>query len=1014
MAERDNQNIGVKTSLTNPKGPYSLTYGSPAGGVVTGTGADWFGPLNPMAPVAPEDVKGRILDFPSGYNLNVRPRSYEAITFPMLRAFADSYDLLRILIETRKDQMARLKWNLVPRDKKMLQRGAVIPGDIEARISEIQQFFLMPDKEHFWDEWLRLLLEDLFVIDAPTLYRRKTIGGDLYALQPLDGGTIKRVIDDFGNTPEPPTPAYQQVLKGYPAVDYTTDELIYRPRVRRTHKIYGYSPVEQIVMTINIGMRRQTWQLQSFTEGNIPEALIGTPATWTPDQVRQFQDWFDSMLQGNTGERRRARFVPGDVAKGYIPTKPTELFGAAEEWLVRVMCYAFNVSPQPFVNMMNRATAETAQETAVAEGLAPIQNWVKGLMDLILIKDFNSPDLEFRWLEEEELDPNIKSQIIDREQAAGRLTFNEARKEQGLDPFDHPDADRPMFKTATGYVPIFLTPEEQAAKDAAAEAMAAALGKEPEDGEEEGDDAGGPPAPGEGDDASGDTSSGEEDPAEDEEAEKFAKGDFDESKVERDERGRFASSGGGGDVGASAEAEAGGSDPSGHGSEGATASVKDYSYTDGHNSRYVEEDKTKGREPATADNWQSTANDGYDDAKVRGYSGKDVNQQHTREIASTNRHHDKYLSDRQPKSTSMEREQKRHEEFARNSTLAAQGAAARGNYAFARRSTEAANWSNKLAERYGEKARALKEVGKSDVPEVAEKSDRPFVHTDCCGHKLAKVGTASGSEPYPHPLRPYVAKIEKRLALQLQAMLIRAGRKAAKQVKAKLDAMTKADYPDDLDIDAILESLNLDVFALSQEELEDALEDVMADGGRIALSQLGIAAADEKIVERVNQRALIWAKERAADLVNLGDDGDPLLLEATRSMLRSTIAAGIENNLSTKAIGELIEENYAFSEDRAQLIAATEITSANSMGALASYEEAQAEGVTVKKSWLILEDACDICQENADAGAIDLDEEFPSGDMAPGAHPNCRCVLVPEVEDSDGNTTQGDGEEAED
>lgn len=968
MAERDNQNIGVKTSLSNPKGPYSLTYGSPAGGVVTGTGADWFGPLNPMAPVAPEDVKGRILDYPSGYNLNVRPRSYEAITFPMLRAFADSYDLLRILIETRKDQMARLKWNLVPRDKKMLQRGAVIPGDVEARISEIQQFFLMPDKEHFWDEWLRLLLEDLFVIDAPTLYRRKTIGGDLYALQPLDGGTIKRVIDDFGNTPEPPTPAYQQVLKGYPAVDYTTDELIYRPRVRRTHKIYGYSPVEQIVMTINIGMRRQTWQLQSFTEGNIPEALIGTPATWTPDQVRQFQDWFDSMLQGNTGERRRARFVPGDVAKGYIPTKPTELFGAAEEWLVRVMCYAFNVSPQPFVNMMNRATAETAQETAVAEGLAPIQNWVKGLMDLILIKDFNSPDLEFKWQEEEELDPNVKSQIIDREQSAGRLTFNEARKEQGLDPFDHPDADRPMFKTASGYVPIFLTPEEQAAKDAAAAAMQEALGQKPKEGEEEdgeeGEDGNGADAPPGGEDAPGDTSEGEEGATdEDDEAEKsdrafmglIAKSDFDESKVERDERGRFAGSGGG---------------------------------------------------EVTADNWQETGATGFVgekggpkeqiDRAMRGYmrQSKDAPEGRSNRLRSIGDNH--------------RRISEQHAETARNW-------ASSGQYETARQVMGSSKFQGMLADALHDKANSLDaKANKADVPEVAEKSDHPFGHAPGCGCSLAKAGTVSGSEPYPHPLRPYVAKIEKRLALQLQAMLVKAGRKAAKEIKAKLDSLTKADYPDDLDIDEILASLNLDVFAMTQEELEDALEDVMRDGGRIALSQIGIAAADEKIVERVNQRALSWAKERAADLVNLGDDGDPLLLEATRSMLRSTIAAGIENNLSTKAIGELIEENYAFSEDRAQLIAATEITSANSMGALASYEEAQAEGVTVKKSWLILEDACDICQENADAGAIDLDEEFPSGDMAPGAHPNCRCVLVPEVEDSDGNTTQGDGEEAED
>jgi len=43
-----------------------------------------------------------------------------------------------------------------------------------------------------------MLLEDLFVIDAPTLWRQRARGGELVALHPLDGATIKRVIDDWG------------------------------------------------------------------------------------------------------------------------------------------------------------------------------------------------------------------------------------------------------------------------------------------------------------------------------------------------------------------------------------------------------------------------------------------------------------------------------------------------------------------------------------------------------------------------------------------------------------------------------------------------------------------------------------------------------------------------------------------------------------------------------------------------------------------------------------------------
>jgi hypothetical protein len=48
-----------------------------------------------------------------------------------------------------------------------------------------------------------------------------------------------------------------QLLKGLPAVNYSARDIIYRPRNVRAHKVYGYSPVQQVLMTVNIaGMRR--------------------------------------------------------------------------------------------------------------------------------------------------------------------------------------------------------------------------------------------------------------------------------------------------------------------------------------------------------------------------------------------------------------------------------------------------------------------------------------------------------------------------------------------------------------------------------------------------------------------------------------------------------------------------------------------------------------------------------------------------------------------------------------
>lgn len=454
-SERARKGGGTEVAIPQPKVNFSYGIGSTYGN--TGAGAAWFGPGAPMTPQAPEEVSGRQFDFPQGYNVNTQARAYEPITFATLRAFADGYDLLRLVIETRKDQMERLRWVIQlkdPKDKLTAQK--------KNKIKELTRFFRKPDGEHRWNAWLRMILEDLFVIDAATLHRRRTRGGKLIALDPIDGATIKRVLDDWGRTPEDPNEtAYQQILKGMPAVNYSTSELIYRPRNVRNHKVYGYSPVEQIIMTVNIALRRQIFQLNFFTEGNMPPALIGVPETWTPDQIRTFQEWFDNILVGNLAERRRARFVPSAVGKTYIPTQETELFGKAEEWLARVTCYAFSTSPQPFLQMMNRATADTASEEAASTGLTPIQNWVKDIIDTVLEEDLDAEDYEFIWKGDDELDPLKRQQITSGYLKDGLITINEGRVDAGREPYDDPQFDQPMFMTSNGLAPLALTAQAQ-------------------------------------------------------------------------------------------------------------------------------------------------------------------------------------------------------------------------------------------------------------------------------------------------------------------------------------------------------------------------------------------------------------------------------------------------------------------------------------------------------------------------------------------------------------------------
>ncbi len=318
----------------------SFTPSSPTGGA-----ANWFGPLTPITPLAPPEVAGRQWDYPSGYNLSTLPRPYEPVTFATLRGLADGYDLLRLVIETRKDQASRQSWTICARDR---TASAAANAD---RIEAAKAFFKRPDGSHGFSDWLRILLEEVFVTDAAALYMSRDRGGRLRALTPLDGATIKPVIDAWGRTPQPYRegdalvypPAYQQILKGYPAIDYSTRDLIYRPRNPRVNRVYGYGPVEQIITTVNIALRRQMFLLDYFTEGNIPDSLIGVPENWTPDQIASYQKYWDAYFDGDLGRRRRAKFVPGGMAKTFIQTKEPDLKSAFDEWLARIVCFAFSI-----------------------------------------------------------------------------------------------------------------------------------------------------------------------------------------------------------------------------------------------------------------------------------------------------------------------------------------------------------------------------------------------------------------------------------------------------------------------------------------------------------------------------------------------------------------------------------------------------------------------------------------------------------------------------------------------
>jgi hypothetical protein len=179
-------------------------------------------------------------------------------------------------------------------------------------------------------------------------------------------------------------------------------------------------------------------QTEYYTDGTIPDAILEAPAGMNPDQVLDFQASWDIVLTGNTAMRRHGKWVPSGTK--YTATKQPDLTGAIDEWLARLVCWCFSISPQALVKQVNRATAQTAKETAQEEGLEPRKMWFKSLMDAILRRCYSAPDLQFSWQDEEITDPLVKAQVFQIALGAGGskpwMTPDEVRdKGYGMDPF---------------------------------------------------------------------------------------------------------------------------------------------------------------------------------------------------------------------------------------------------------------------------------------------------------------------------------------------------------------------------------------------------------------------------------------------------------------------------------------------------------------------------------------------------------------------------------------------------
>lgn len=426
-----------------------------------------FGPGEPLRPAAPKEAPRRN-DYMVSRNTMWTPRAEEgrAVTYSQMRAVARLHGVLRTVIEKRKDEIKGLEWDISVKPE--YANGT----DYKDEINRVRKFWEKPDLETPFDQWLNAVLEDLYVIDAPTLFKERDRLGRFRSLQIIDGATIKVLVNDSGRIPKAPELAFEQIIKGQPRTGYVKpipginpylltgeprlvasmdvetftnfNELYYRPYNIASDGVYGFSHVESIIMTVNMALRRDTSLLKWFTDGNIPAALASVPENWTADQIDQFQTMFDTYLAGDLGKRSGLHFIPSgmNTLQGLQQLTFDSIF---DQWLARIICARFNTSPLPYVSQINRAVSEQMEEASRDEGLVPVMQYLCEWFNDIIENDMGCPHLQFKWVPGQNYGKD-DAFIDDMRLKAGAMTIDQFNEQVG----------KPALENGLGNVPLIL------------------------------------------------------------------------------------------------------------------------------------------------------------------------------------------------------------------------------------------------------------------------------------------------------------------------------------------------------------------------------------------------------------------------------------------------------------------------------------------------------------------------------------------------------------------------------
>ena len=474
----------------------------PRPGFVEGGGGfgAMLGPAAPLLP-APIDVvlddSGRALprkyEYQTAINLNL---TQTEVPFQVLNSLAEQCDVIHRAIEIRVGDIVKQQpsWTLSDQAIASIMeeqncshaKAALIGRDLYGdEINRLNEFWQNPyvASDRTFSEWMTESLWQIFTYDQWCVYPRYNFKGNVLGFDVIDAPTIKILLNNRGDIPSPPEPAYQQVLWGFPRgefiaspeadgefysgtgrdKEYLTDQMSVFIKNRRTWSPYGYSPVEEAIPAASLYLNRQAWMNSEYQNGSMPMTFMKTNSQELDiHKLAEFERILNGRLTGNTAERHRIKVLPDGFDPVAMPEMADRFKSDYDEYIIKRISSIFGVAPAA-LGVVSRAglgggkgQMEGENENVETVSTKPMADYIISCINSLSRRYLGaSKNVTFVLNDvKSSLDERNRAQALQVSLFSGQKTLNDVQGELGQNLYDMPEADEPFI--VAGSTVLFL------------------------------------------------------------------------------------------------------------------------------------------------------------------------------------------------------------------------------------------------------------------------------------------------------------------------------------------------------------------------------------------------------------------------------------------------------------------------------------------------------------------------------------------------------------------------------